>query len=103
MKQSTIYFILIVLAILTPFLAKTLKQIRRKRILRILAEQLDHNPKIIEELGDLEIKDTKSLYIDFKQGEAEITMVITGDKGSKFYNIHGTRNHKSGWEISSIS
>ncbi len=102
MEKSTLYFTLIVLAILTPFLAKTIKQIRRKHTLRILANQLDRHPKIIAELGELDIKDTKSFYVDFKQGKAEITMVITGEKGSKFYNINGSRNGKTGWRISSI-
>lgn len=102
MKQSTAYFLLIVLACLTPFLAKWLKKQRRSRVLRVLADQLDNHEKIIDEMGALEIKDTKSFYVDFKHGEAEIRMVITGEKGSKFYNIYGIRNQLRKWEITSI-
>lgn len=102
MKQSTAYFILIVLAVLTPFLAKSLIKLRRKHVLRVLADQLDDHYKIIEELGSLSIKDTQTFFVNFKTGEAEIRMVITGEKGSKFYNIYGSKNRKRRWEITTI-
>lgn len=103
MEKSTGYFILIALIILAPFLAKYLKKWRRGYVLSILAEQLDSHPKIREELGNLTIKDTKTFYVNFKKGEAEISMVVTGEKGSKFYNIIGKRTKKQYWTIIEVN
>lgn len=103
MEKSTGYFILIVLIVLSPFLAKYLKKWRRGFVLQLLAAQLDNHPKILEDLGELSIKDTKTFYVNFKDGEAEISMVVTGEKGSNFYNIKGIRMGYRRWVITSIT